>query len=255
MPKYIKVERDGRLMIITLNRPESRNALHTPACVEMSDALDELQTDPELWIGIITGAGDKAFCSGHDLVDNFFEPMPPTGWAGMAKRKGLNKPIISAVNGYAMGGGFEIALMSDIVVAEERASFGLTEPRVGFAAFGGGSQKLPLRVPKAIAMGMLLTGRKISAEEAARWGLVNEVVPNGRSLEGARRWADEIMACSPIAVRFTKQVAMLALEPEVTHRPPFDIIEELKPVLFATEDSKEGMRAFAEKRKPVWKGR
>src|SRR3546814_7588072 len=113
MPEHIKVERDGRLMIITMNRPQALNALHTPACIEMSEALDELQNDPELWIGIITGAGDKAFCSGHDLVDNFFEPMPDTGWAGLAKRKGLNKPIISAVNGYAMGGGFEIALRSE----------------------------------------------------------------------------------------------------------------------------------------------
>ncbi len=255
MPEHINVERDGRLMIITMNRPKTLNALHTPACVEMSAALDELQNDPEVWIGIITGAGDRAFCSGHDLVNDFFEPMPATGWAGMAKRRGLYKPIISAVNGYALGGGFEIALMSDIVVAEERASFGLTEPRVGFCAFGGGSQKLPLRLPKPIAMGMLLTGNRMGAAEAARWGLVNEVVPNGTSLEAARRWADNILKCSPAAVRFTKQIAMMSLEPEITHRPPFDVVEELKPVLFAMEDTKEGMRAFAEKRKPVWTGR
>jgi enoyl-CoA hydratase/carnithine racemase len=255
MPEHLKVERDGRLMIITMNRPQARNALHAPACVEMSAALDELQHDPELWIGIITGAGDKAFCSGHDLVDDFFEPMPATGWAGLAKRKGLNKPIIAAVNGYAMGGGFEIALMSDIVIAEERASFGLTEPRVGFVAAGGGSQKLPLRVPKAIAMSMLLTGRKIGAAEAARWGLVNEVVPNGTSVQAARRWADEILLCAPGAVRFTKEIAMLALEPEITTRPSFDFVDTMKPILFAMEDSREGLKAFAEKRKPVWKGR
>lgn len=255
MPEHLKVERDGRLMIITLNRPQVRNALHAPACVELSSALDELQSDPELWIGIITGAGDKAFCSGHDLTDNFFEPMPPTGWAGMSKRTGLDKPIIAAVNGYALGGGFEIVLMSDIVIAEERASFGLSEPRVGFVAAGGGSQKLPLRVPKAIAMGMLLTGNRMGAEEAARWGLVNEVVPNGGSVEAARRWADQILACSPAAVRFTKQIAMLALEPEITSRPPFDLVEKIKPVLFELEDTREGMRAFAEKRKPVWTGR
>nr|BAM93305.1 putative Carnitinyl-CoA dehydratase [Sphingomonas sp. KSM1] len=255
MGEFIEVERDGRLMIITMNRPKSLNSLHTPACIEMSHALDELQNDPDLWIGIITGAGDRAFCSGHDLVDDFFEPMPATGWAGMAKRQGLNKPIISAVNGYAMGGGFEIALMSDIVVAEERAVFGLSEPRWGFCAFGGGAQNLPHRLPKPIAMGMLLTGNRMGAAEAARWGLVNEVVPNGTSVEAARRWADDIMKCSPAAVRFTKQVAMMSLEPELTHRPAFDIIEDLKPVLFAMEDTKEGMKAFAEKRPPVWTGR
>jgi enoyl-CoA hydratase/carnithine racemase len=256
MPKHLKVERDGRLMIITLNRPEVRNALHAPACVEMSEVLDEFQSDPERWIAIITGAGDKAFCAGHDLTNDFFEPMPATGWAGLAKRTGLNKPIIAAVNGYAMGGGFEIALMSDIVIAEKRASFGLSEPRVGFVAAGGGAQKLPLRVPKAIAMGMLLTGNRMPAAEAARWGLVNEVVPNGTSVEAARRWADQILTCSPAAVRFTKQIAMLALEPEITSRPAFDFVEEkMKPVLFGLEDTREGMRAFAEKRKPVWTGR
>src|SRR5690606_1683772 len=202
-----------------------------------------------------TGSGDKAFCSGHDLVDGFFEPMPPTDWAGMTKRKGLDKPIIAAVNGYAMGGGFEIALMSDIVIAEERAFFGLSEPRWGFVAAGGGAFKLPLRLPKAIAMGMLLTGNRISARDAARWGLANEVVPNGTSLDAARRWPENILRCSPHAVRYTKHIAMQAVEPESAEQPTFDFIEQMKPALFALDDTKEGMRAFAEKREPVWTGR
>jgi enoyl-CoA hydratase/carnithine racemase len=255
MPDHVNVERDGRLMIITMNRPASLNALHAPACFEMSDALDEFQNDPELWIAIITGAGEKAFCSGHDLVDGFYEPMPATGWAGLAKREGLDKPIIAAVNGYAMGGGFEIALMSDIVIAEEHASFGLSEPRWGFVAAGGGSQKLPLRLPKPIAMGMLLTGNRMGADEAARWGLVNEVVPKGQSVAAARRWADDILKCSPQAVRYTKHIAMLAMEPEVASKPAFDFVEVMKPRLFALNDTKEGQLAFAEKRKPVWTGR
>ncbi|MGI4815080.1 MAG: enoyl-CoA hydratase-related protein [Janthinobacterium lividum] len=252
---FIRTETAGHLLIVTLDRPQVMNSLHAPACHELSAVWDAFQADPDLWVAIITGSGDKAFCAGHDLADGFDDPMPDTGWAGMAERADITKPIIAAVNGYALGGGMEIALCSDIVIADERARFGLTEPRVGFAALGGGAARLTLRMPPAIAMGLLLTGKKIDAAEAHRWGLVNEVVPAGTVMAAARRWADEILLCSPLAVRATKQVALDALEGQQLLSDIGRRREQLGGVLRSAEDTREGIKAFLEKRKPAWKGR
>jgi enoyl-CoA hydratase/carnithine racemase len=253
--KSVKVERDGRVLIVTLDRPKVLNSLDAAACRELSSVWDEFQADPELWVGIITGAGEKAFCAGHDLANDPYEPMPPTGWAGISERTDLTKPIIAAVNGYALGGGFEIVLACDIVIADERASFALSEPRVGGFAGGGGADRLCLRIPSAVAMGLLLTGRRIGAAEAHRWGLVTEVVAAGEALLAARRWADQILTCAPHAVRLTKQLAMEALEWREMSKSLIARRHAVWDVLKDMEDTREGFAAFLEKRKPVWRGR
>jgi enoyl-CoA hydratase/carnithine racemase len=254
MTEFIHVTKDGHLLIVTMNRPQKLNSLHAPACFELSAVWDEFEKDDDLWVAIITGAGEKAFCAGHDLADDPDEDMPDTGWAGMSERT-MTKPVIAAVNGYALGGGFEIALASDIVIAGNNAVFALSEPRVGAVALGGGVQRLIRKMPAAVAMGLLLTGKNMSAEEACRWGVVTEVVAADAVLATARKWAGDIMACAPIAVRITKQLATESLEGrefgEMLGRQRRQAVDEL----FKTRDTHEGIAAFMEKRKPVWHGR
>jgi len=254
MTNPVITEREGHLFIITMNCPEKLNSLNAADCRALAAAWDEFEADDDLWVAIITGTGDKAFSAGHDLADKPEEDMPPSGWAGMSERV-FSKPVIAAVNGYALGGGFEIALASDIVIASERASFALSEPLVGAVALGGGVQRLTKKIPSAIAMGLLLTGRRIDAQEAHRWGLVTEVVPHDQLLESARRWARDIMACAPLAVRFTKQLALETLEGEAFCSELARARQTIAERLFETEDTQEGIRAFAEKRKPVWRGK
>jgi enoyl-CoA hydratase/carnithine racemase len=249
----IRTERNGRVLTVTIARPEVRNALDAQTCHELSTVWDEFEADPDTWVAIVTGEGDRAFCAGHDLSDE--DPMPDTGWAGLSSRlTTLSKPMIAAVNGNAYGGGFELALACDIVVADEHAAFAMSEPRVGFVALGGGADRLVRRLPAAIAMGLLLTGRRIDAGEAHRWGIVNEVAASGTVLERAVVWAEEILLCSPLAVRFTKQLALAALEgPEwtaarVLHR------EQVWDELVTTGDMREGVDAFNHKRAPHWSG-
>ena len=254
MGEHIETERDGHLFVVTINRPEVRNSLNSAACHELSAIWDEFEADPELWIAIVTGAGDKAFCAGHDLSDD--DPMPATGWAGLSLRTTpISKPMIAAVNGHAFGGGFELALACDIVVVDERANFAMSEPRVGFVALGGGADRLALRLPTPVAMGILLTGRRLEAAEAYRWGMATDVASAGTTMEVARRWAEQIMLCSPIAVRYTKQLALEALEgPEWTAamgRRRQEIMNGLRSLA----DLQEGIDAFAQKRKPIWLGR
>lgn len=252
---YISSSRDGSVLTITIERPQVRNALNAAACHELSKALETYQADDDLMVAIIIGAGDKAFCAGHDLLDGFDDPMPPTGWAGISERTDITKPLIAAVNGFAFGGGFELALACDLIIAEEQAVFSLSEPRVGFAALGGGIERLIRRIPSHIAMGMLLTGRTIAADEAHRWGLATEVVPRGQALDAARRWATQIMSCSPAALQYTKQVAMAVLEGNESHLSSASWRREIGQALRRLEDTAEGIRAFAEKRKPVWRNR
>jgi enoyl-CoA hydratase/carnithine racemase len=253
MLKYIRTEADGHLLIVTLARPAVLNSLNAAACFELDQVWSEYAADPELWVAIVTGEG-RAFCAGHDLADAPDESMPNSGWAGMSERPPIPKPIIAAVNGHAFGGGLEIALAADIVIVDEKAKLALSEPRVGAVALGGGAQRLVRKLPAAIAMGMLLTGRTIDAADAWRWGLANEVAPHGTSLAVARRWAEEILACSPLAVRATKLLALEALEGALP-----DTIKtrarEWAPQVFAWADTHEGIAAFTAKRPPVWRGR
>jgi enoyl-CoA hydratase/carnithine racemase len=258
MPEFCQVEHDRHLCIVTINRPEVLNSLHPPANFELEAVFDDFVASPELWVAIITGAGDRAFSAGNDLKYTASHggrlQVNPKGFAGLTARYDNPKPVIAAVNGVAMGGGFEIALACDIIVASEKAVFALPEPRVGLAALAGGMHRLPRAIPLKHAMGMLLTGRRVSAEEGYRLGFVNEVVPDGEALEGARRWAEQILACAPLSVRASKQSAYEGLGKssleEACNTSYSEVVAMVK-----SEDFIEGPRAFAEKRDPVWKGR
>lgn len=257
MPEFCQTERDGHVLTVTLARPEVMNALHPPASAELAAVFDDFERDPELWIAIVTGAGERGFCAGNDLKfqagGGRFQ-MPPSGFGGLTARYQMVKPLIAAVNGVAMGGGFEIALACDIIVASERATFALPEPRVGLAALAGGMHRLPRQIGLKNAMGMLLTGRRVDAREGLRLGFVNEVVPPADLLPAARRWADDILACAPLSVRASKQAAIQGLDAPTLEAAVNGRYDQLVAML-KSEDFREGPRAFAEKRKPEWKGR
>ena len=252
--RFAKVAREGHVTIVTIDRPEQRNALHSDAFFELAAIFDDYEADPEQWVAIITGAGDKAFCAGADLKGGIRE-MPASGFAGLCTRFSLTKPVIAAVNGFAFGGGFETALACDLIVAADTASFGLTEPRVGLAALAGGPQRLVREIGYKRAMGILLTGRRVPAAEALALGFVNEVVPAGELMAAARRWADEILGCSPMSIRATKQ--MTAAVAGQGTEPAIKGMFELPAVqaMLRSEDMREGPRAFAEKRRPEWQNR
>ena len=254
--EFVRYEKRNRIAYVTINRPEVMNALHPPANEELSRVWDDVAADPEVWVAILTGAGERAFSAGNDLKWTALHGvprMPKGGFGGLVARDDLWKPLIAAVNGVALGGGLEIALACDVIVAAEHARLGLPEPRVGLMAAAGGVHRLPRHVPLKLAMGMILTGRHVPAAEAARIGLVNEVVPQAGLMAAAERWASEILECSPLAVQGSKQAALQGLG-----RPLAEAMAAQYPLvqrLFTSEDVVEGPRAFAEKRKPVWKGR
>ena len=255
--EYCTVERDGRLLTVTLNRPERYNALHWPAHFELAEVWDEFAADPGLWVAIVTGAGDRAFCAGNDLrfqAEGNVRKRCPTGFAGLTNRYDLNKPVIAAVNGFAMGGGFETALACDLIIAAENAVFALPEPRVGLMAGAGGVHRLPRIIGETRALGMILTGRRVGAEEGRELGFVNEVVPEGEAVAGARRWAEQILECAPISIRASKE-AVYAGRNEATLEAAINRTYEEQHVLIDSADYIEGPKAFAEKRPPVWQNR
>ena len=257
--KFIATEREGPVTLITLNRPEVMNAVHSPMHFEMDEALNAFADDPEQWVAIITGAGERAFSAGNDLkwqASGGELRSPPSGFAGLTSRFDLAKPLIAAVNGVAMGGGFEIALACDIIIASEAAVFALPEPRVGLAALAGGLHRLPRAIGTKRAMGMILTGRRVSAREGAELGFVNEVVAAAELMGAARRWAAQICEASPMSVRASKAAALRGLDEsslEAAIKGQFAYEEVV--AMRRSADFVEGPKAFAEKRPPRWSGR
>ncbi|WP_256590542.1 enoyl-CoA hydratase-related protein [Pseudomonas sp. LB-090624] len=255
--QFIDVVHEGHLTLITLQRPESHNALNFGAHEELQLAFDDFARSDDQWVAIITGSGSKAFCAGHDLkqqATNANLGTPASGFGGLTGRFDMNKPVIAAVNGVAMGGGFELALACDIIVAAQHAVFALPEAKVGLAALAGGMQRLPSLIGLKQSMGMLLTGRRVSASEGLQLGFVNEVV-DGDVLAAARRWADDILACSPLSVRATKATVLRGLEVPLAQALHEQWDYPDVQTMLNSQDAVEGPKAFAEKRPPRWLGR
>lgn len=245
------------VLLITINRPEVMNALTMEASHELERVWNEFAERDDLWVGIVTGAGDRAFSAGNDLKAQAAGKRgarPHNGFGGLAYRFDLFKPVIAAVNGVAMGGGFEMALACDVIVAAENAVFALPEVRVGLIAAGGGVHRLPRMIPQKIAMGMILTGRRVSAKEGKELGFVNEVVGVGEALPAARRWAEQILECSPMAVRASKEAVLRGMDEESLEKAVRSVYPATQANL-ESQDYIEGPKAFAEKRKPNWQNR
>ena len=253
-------ERRGNVVIITLNRPEARNAVNSAVSTAVGDALQEAHDDPEIRAVVITGAGES-FCAGADLKaisrrENLFHPdHSEWGFAGYVHHY-IDKPTIAAVNGTAFGGGTELALASDLVVAEERAKFGLPEVKRGLIAAAGGVFRIVDHLPRKVAMELILTGDSMSSADALKWGLINQVVPDGTVVDAALALAERITCNAPLAVWASKRVAMGVDEGVVTGDEAgwARTMREIG-TLIRSEDAKEGPLAFAEKRKPVWKAK
>ncbi|KKC06507.1 crotonase/enoyl-CoA hydratase family protein [Mycobacterium nebraskense] len=257
----VLVERHGEVMVITINRPAARNAVNGAVSIGVGDALDEAQHDPEVRAVVITGAGDKSFCAGADLKaisrrENLYHPdHPEWGFAGYVHHF-IDKPTIAAVNGTALGGGTELALASDLVVADERAKFGLPEVKRGLIAAAGGVFRIVQQLPRKVGMELLLTGEPITASDAFEWGLINQVVKEGAVLEAALALAARVTVNAPLSVQASKRIAYGVDEGVVTDEEAgwartMDAMRDL----IRSEDAREGPLAFAEKREPVWKAR
>ncbi|MGH1358001.1 MAG: enoyl-CoA hydratase-related protein [Burkholderiaceae bacterium] len=260
--EFITVETTGHVTTVTINRPKSMNALHPYAVGEMQTAFDAFQHDPDQWVAIVTGAGDKAFCAGNDLKFQAehgalkvreLRQNHVSGFGGLSLRESCHKPIIAAVNGLALGGGFEIVLSCDIIIAADHAQFGLPEPRVGLMAGYGGVHRLPRQIPYHVAMGVILAGKRLSAQQGEAYGLVNEVVPADQLMSCALQWADAIQAGAPLSVQASKEAVNRGLG--VSLEQAMQVIYPIARRMYDSEDLIEGPRAFAEKRAPQWKGK
>lgn len=255
----IRYEIKDQVAWITIDRPHVLNAIDDASEARLREIWAELEQDRGVRAAVLTGAGDRAFCAGADVkntgkegLDYWAQPRPG-GFGGISIRTTLDIPVIARVNGHALGGGFEMVLGCDIVVAAEEATFGLPEPRIGRLPLDGGMLLLSRQIPRKQAMGMLLTGRRVAAAEGYRLGFVNEVAPRAMLDEAVARWLADIVACAPLSLRAIKQIVNATGEMSVERAQALRLpalIEALK-----SEDGLEGVRAFQEKRKPIWRGR
>jgi crotonobetainyl-CoA hydratase len=257
----VKTEIHGRVLLITLDRPKA-NAIAAATSIALGDAFQTLQEDDALSVGIITGGGTRFFSAGWDLKaaaegEAADADQGVGGFAGLTEFWGLTKPVIAAVNGMALGGGFELALAADMIVAADHAEFGLPEASIGVIADSGGVIRLPRRLPRAIAMEMLMTGRRAGADELARWGVVNAVVPADALLAEAFALAERVAACAPLSLQAIKEIDRatqgLGEEAAFARMRAGDL--PCYGRVYDSEDAAEGIAAVTEKRTPVWKGR
>jgi len=254
----IDYKKEGKIAIFTINRPEALNSIDVQTHQELHDRMVEFRDDPELWVGIITGAGERAFSAGADIKDTlpFAREHRDSPWAFPPSiMRGLDvwKPLIAAVNGMALGGGLEIVLACDIRIASEKARFGTPEVALGLIPGWGGTQRLPRMLSRCKAAEILLMGRPIDAQEAYRIGLVNKVVPPEQVMPTAKEWAEIICQAEPLAVRAAKEAMIRGSD--MTLDDGLRLENSFNSYLFGTEDFAEGIRAFAEKRKPVYKAK
>jgi crotonobetainyl-CoA hydratase len=262
----VRTERRGKVLLITLDRPPV-NALANSTQTDLYKAFCLLKEDEDLVVGVLTNQGERVFSAGWDLkavaaatdVDTLVGQVRPGGFAGIAEFWNLHKPVIAAVNGHAIGGGFELALACDIIVASDRAEFGLPEMQRGFLPDAGAIQRLPRRIPYNVAMELLLTGRRLSSQEGKRWGLIHEVVPSEEVLPFALQLAETIAKSAPLALQ-----ALKAVMPEIAEMSLPEAMTRMKKgrsriaayeKMMASDDFFEGPRAYVEKRPPQWKGR
>ncbi|HVM82244.1 MAG TPA: carnitinyl-CoA dehydratase [Candidatus Binatia bacterium] len=264
MTESVKVVRRGHILEVTLDRPKA-NAIDVATSRALGEAFVTLRDDPELRVGIVTGAGDRIFCAGWDLkaadrdnlVGKWWETdYGPGSFAGLTELWDLNKPVIAALNGLAFGGGWELAIACDLIIAADHVEFALPELPLGIVPDSGGVQRVPKRLPHNIAMEILLLGRRMSAQEAHHYGMVNKVVPKDKHMEAAREWAEIIATGAPLTIQGLKEC--LREMDGISIRKSFDLIRSgtLKAYEKAvtSEDAKEGVKAFAEKRKANFRG-